>query len=136
MPDPTAKRSHKSPTALLTGMTKPKPTASDVAHIKPLPTISEIMAASSRSSSIGLQSTADVQRKLAPLCVVVGAKGRYLGVTALAIPRHLRADQINALAVAIGKPAPLEDDSIFELNPTQTDLTRIHERLLLQGWTH
>jgi hypothetical protein len=60
-------------------------------------------------------------------------KVRYLGVTALAVPRHLRADQINALAVAIGQPAPLEDDFVFDLNPTQIDLTPVHERLLLQG---
>jgi hypothetical protein len=38
MPDPTANKPHKSLMMLLTGMTKPRPTASVVAHIKPLTT--------------------------------------------------------------------------------------------------
>src|SRR5260370_39649858 len=38
MPDPTARKSHKLPTTLLTGITKPRPTASIVAHITPLTT--------------------------------------------------------------------------------------------------
>jgi len=53
MPDPTANRSHKLLTALLTGMTKSKPMASIVAHIKLLPTICGVIAVSPRSSSIG-----------------------------------------------------------------------------------
>jgi hypothetical protein len=38
IPDPTAKKSHKALTTLLTGMTKPRPTASIAAHIRPLAT--------------------------------------------------------------------------------------------------
>ena len=45
-PDPTANKPHKSLMMLLTGMTKPRPTASVVAHIKPL-TTEDIFRASS-----------------------------------------------------------------------------------------
>jgi hypothetical protein len=46
-PDPTANKPHKSLMMLLTGMTKPRPTASVVAHTKPLTTEDIIFRASS-----------------------------------------------------------------------------------------
>src|SRR5208337_5440719 len=72
---------------------------------------------------------ANVQRKLAPLSAVVGVKSRRLRV-ALAVPRHLRADQLQTVAVVISHPEPLEDEFLFELLPTHLDLIPVHERLL------
>src|SRR5208337_2635644 len=78
---------------------------------------------------------ANVQRKLAPFSAVVRVKSRRLRV-ALAVPRHLRADQFQTLAVVISHPEPLQDEFLFELLPTHLDLIPVHERLLSCAMAH
>jgi hypothetical protein len=76
-----------------------------------------------------VESTADVQRKLAPPSAVVGLKSRRLRV-ALAV---IRADQFLTPAVVISHPEPLEDEFLSELLPTHLDLIPVHDRLLRHG---
>ena len=78
------------------------------------------------------QFSSQCATKLAPLSAVVGVKGRRLRV-ALVVPRHLRADQFQTLAIVISHPEPLQNEFLFELLPTHLDLIPLHERLLRHG---
>src|SRR5208283_587376 len=82
-----------------------------------------------------IRSAADMQRKLTPPSLIVGVKGRWLRLIALADPRHFGSDRIRARAVARRAETP-EDDFVLEPPPVHFNSSPFHERLLRHGQPH